>query len=617
MKTVPFIDVNTSDHKPEDVKPNAEDLVKLHEETVKVRLHKLTRKTGVSPDLLFRCAEKSCGGFFSNFDLWLSHMRSRHHSLECNCPHCPTESVHSLTDYRKHFEQHRRHTYLCFHCPLTFARQQDVETHFSNSHKSLGDTMRMERFRFNISYSYFVAIQKDMLPTRSEFVLTLLGTLNRNLKELEENENQSFKRTWSASPQSANWLSEYTNSVSGSSSFFICGACFNYYDCRRDLSDHIRENHVARDVPVVSVKKSNQDTYHHTLELSFAKECVTFSTMRNCFCCEERDMRGDAFILHLKRHHKFVLHYFCDWCDLAITSLDFVDSHFKQCHVASNLKMRCQLTHKGEVLLVSLEDFRVQIPPTEKYSNISAVVKEEPQDNSNIDSSVMLLENDDIFLEDHAKYLESVADYSPKPRLKCISLKSLLKPTPPPSTIIPQNIQVVTSVRDPSLSSRNQFLQPKYQTTSGCGNLVLSTTSSNTIVPYIAKTTCAIQSTNNHHQIQSSTQNVQLSPMVDISANSSTATIIYPTQPGNESRYVAVPINRATITTSSYQSNPYQTLTTSFLNTHLNASTSASYVHNPIHPMYISSGEMKTLPSSNAVYGRVSSYDAMNTDRSS
>uniref|UniRef100_A0A1B0FA66 C2H2-type domain-containing protein n=1 Tax=Glossina morsitans morsitans TaxID=37546 RepID=A0A1B0FA66_GLOMM len=88
-----------------DIKP---DIMVLSEETVKVRLRKLTESTGVPPENLFRCPESTCGGLFSLYELWLRHMKGRHCSLICSCPHCPDTSQENsdremleLTDFEE------------------------------------------------------------------------------------------------------------------------------------------------------------------------------------------------------------------------------------------------------------------------------------------------------------------------------------------------------------------------------------------------------------------------------------------------------------------------------------------------------------------------------------
>uniref|UniRef100_A0A1I8MH34 Uncharacterized protein n=1 Tax=Musca domestica TaxID=7370 RepID=A0A1I8MH34_MUSDO len=482
----------------EDVKPNADELLKCQEETLKIRLRKLTEKTGIAPDCLYRCPEQSCGGFFSIYDLWLRHMRTKHCCLECACPHCPGEKLLPLEEFKTHFENHRRHLYLCYHCPLTFASNEEAMAHVSSTgHVNSYGAMRSERIRFNLSYSYFILLPLDKLKERAEFIPNILNLLDERLRELESRESKSYKNSWLIPTEdSPNWLEDFPtdicrklkkkcfngkcdfraieaaelfqhvrekHKISGStfscrqcdfsivncqhwddilahihqhfdSTFFICGACSAYFYNRSKMATHIREKHDCRDVPLINLIKVKKQIYIR-LAIVFASKCLSFSTMRNCFCCEEKGMKGDAYILHLKRYHKFSLQYFCEWCNLPIESLQLVKDHFSKVHRVNTLKIRCELASKYNIKVKSVSNFELDIDTREEVvlhlqQQPMVQIKPEPEEIMENDDSVVILDDDDIIVENHVKDQEKM-EQEYKPMLKCIAMDSLREKTMP------------------------------------------------------------------------------------------------------------------------------------------------------------------------------------------
>uniref|UniRef100_A0A1I8P194 C2H2-type domain-containing protein n=1 Tax=Stomoxys calcitrans TaxID=35570 RepID=A0A1I8P194_STOCA len=465
----------------QEVKPHTEELIKCQEETIRIRLQKFTDITGVAPDNLYRCPEPSCGGFFSIYDLWLRHMRTKHLCMQCQCPHCPQGKTFSLTDYKLHFEEHRRHTFICFHCPATFRYHQEAVDHAARGAHVV--PMRLERIRFNISYSYFVIIKKDTLAERSEFIPEFLNALNNRLKELHSKEMANFKRLWPITIQTSPWLEDYekiitrklkkkcfnsncsfratenediyrhvreNHNVSGTSfscshcdfhlapcrqwddvlnhveqhsnyGLFICLSCVSIHHTRSKLSNHIRSDHAARDVAVINLIKKKKHT-HVGLSVVLANECLSFSTMRNCFCCEERGMKGDAFIAHLKRYHKFVLTYYCDWCNLPIESLHLANEHYKKIHTRNKLKLRVELSSKHDITISSINDLQVYLVGEQEQPRVKTEV-----DPTN-DDSIIILDDDDVVAEHEVRDREQEENKAKKPTLKCIAMNNLLKP---------------------------------------------------------------------------------------------------------------------------------------------------------------------------------------------
>ncbi|XP_075159169.1 uncharacterized protein LOC142232301 [Haematobia irritans] len=504
-QTVPFIEVQATldeavnqscnekaNETERESKPNAEQLLKGQEEIIKVRLRKLTERTGIAPDSLFRCPDALCGGFFSVYDLWLRHMRLKHHCLECQCPHCSETTTISLTDYKSHFEEHRRHTYICFHCPATFRNNDAASDHGLREHHALGP-LRLEKVRCNLSYSYFILLQSEMLTDRSEFVAELLNVLDVRLKDLIVKDSLNIKCSWPISSRSSPWFEDYektitrklkmkcfnhscdfraveikaiyqhvrqNHSINGTSfscshcdlhlktcrnwddvinhvdqhsnfGFFICTSCVSIHHSRSKLGNHIRQEHAARDVPVIKLMRNRNRHTSMGIAIVLANECLSFSTIRNCFCCGERGMRSDAFILHLKRYHKFVLKYFCDWCNLPIESLQLANDHYQKVHTTNKLKLRIELMSKFNISVVSLNDLHVHIDsggPDGANKQLTAV-KTELEECPGNDDSVIILEDDDVVAESHAKEKEKLDNMSEKPKLKCIAMTSLLNPS--------------------------------------------------------------------------------------------------------------------------------------------------------------------------------------------
>ncbi|XP_059222798.1 uncharacterized protein LOC106088413 [Stomoxys calcitrans] len=558
------------DNMDQDIKPNPEELLKGQEDIVKTRLRKLTQCTGVAPDSLYHCPELTCGGFFSNYDLWLRHMRVKHLCMECNCPHCKENTTTlPLAKYSSHFEEHLRHTYICFHCPATFRNQQEAMDHAASMHKDLGH-MRLEQIRFNISYSYFVIIQKELLVDRTEFMAAVLNVLNERIAEMELNDAKSFQTQWLVKSPYPAWLEEYkidscrlpkkkcfcgnncdftttdsellhkhvreSHKIEGNSftcnncdftiarcqhwdeviehiqlhsdsSFFICGACFALFSSRPKISQHTRDQHAARDVPLIKLAWVNSELIFG-LAIVFANECLSFSTMRNCFCCEESGMKSDAFVLHLTRYHNFALNYYCEWCNYRIESLQLVEQHYRAKHRVNKLKIRCELASKREVGIVCLNNFQISLDQREEdiYSKIT--IKEECADDS-----VILLEDDDIVVENYAKKKQELEEHSEKPRLKCIAVNNLMEPQtnsldtgtlriPPHLKLTTATVPNVRPTVPPTSSSSQHVIIPTVNSPQAAALSHGATVLNANVAPFISISSIAAitqQSVANHH----------------------------------------------------------------------------------------------------------------------
>lgn len=445
-----------------DIKPSLEQLMEMNEETVKVRLRKLTKHTGIPPDNLYRCPEAKCGGFFSNYNLWLRHMRNRHQCFECQCPHC--NLVESLQQLELHFEQHLRHTFICFHCPATFSTDAKAREHAANTHRDLGE-MRIEHIRFNISYCYNIMLKIDLYIERQIFIAELLKLIDERLKELESNESKTLKQLWPVH-DNALWIDDYLARLQNrkvlrsclitncgfqtansdilfehmrsthvidkttfscsicdyqikdcenldviidhlkihNSSLCICTACVLQSTSNRSkMSLHIEQHHTARDVPVVRIFKNNHKLFFE-IYIVFADNCLTFSTMKNCFCCPEKNMNPERFASHLKRYHKFTLIYFCEKCksNSQFQSLDEVKTHFRQEHTTEKLKIRCKLSAQHDLRLISLNDLQIEILKQQQSLTSLVEIKNEPLEATE-DDDVILLEDNDIIIENAIK----------------------------------------------------------------------------------------------------------------------------------------------------------------------------------------------------------------------
>lgn len=493
-----------------EIKPNLEQLQQMNEETVKVRLCKLTTHTGIAPDKLYRCPIASCGGFFSVYELWLKHMKLRHLALECECPHCPrgpaaSTTMISLDSFRLHFENHRRHTFLCLYCTYTCTNEQAALQHAHQEHSNFG-SMRFEQIRFNVSYSYSIMLQNCLFPKREDFINELLMVLEKRLIDMEAKEKQKLKYQWPLS-NNLDWLEDYSNmlgnrnvnlrcliptcgyrttnktillqhlnsshkvSKSGFScstcnyrlepfsyeavynhikthttSLFICTACSFQSLSRSKLSSHIRDQHAVRDVAVVHLFTVDQQIFHKIF-IVFANNCLTFSTMKNCFCCMEKNMSGSTFNLHLKRYHNLVLNYYCEVCkNFLFKSLNEVKEHFEGClHNDKTIKIRCELSAQKDLCVVALNEFQVQISGAvhpQKHEPLLINIKEEPNDSS--DDCVILLEDDDIAIENSLKDKTNVKEI---PKLKCISIENLTGSTN--KKVVPQTIRIHQQIIEP------------------------------------------------------------------------------------------------------------------------------------------------------------------------
>ena len=501
---------------PKDIKPDLEQLQQMNEETIKVRLCKLTNHTGIAPDTLYRCPIAICGGFFSVYDLWLKHMKLRHCALECECPHCPSKpaeatTILSLDSFRLHFEKHRRHTYVCFYCTFTCCNEEAAREHGLQEHSSFGQ-MRFEKIRFNINYSYSIMLQNSLFPQREDFLNELLVILEKRLIDMEAIEKQKLKHQWPIS-RNIDWLEDfpkvlanhnvnlrclvktckyrspnetilfehmnnaheiirtvfncstcnyrlepftlqgfYNHIKTHTTSSFICVACSLHTASRSKLSAHIRDKHAARDVAVVHLF-TVEEQLHHKIYIIFANDCLTFSTMKNCFCCSERNISGNAFSLHLKRYHNLVLNYYCEGCtNFLFKSLKEVKGHFEEFHKGQCIKIRCELSAQMDLCVLTLNEFNVQISTggwhQQEYKRkpLQVNIKDEPYDSS--DDCVILLEDDDIAIE---KSLKDKVNTQEKPQLKCKSFDNLIAAN---NNVVPQTPNKVIQ----QMLERNQVI---------------------------------------------------------------------------------------------------------------------------------------------------------------
>uniref|UniRef100_A0A1B0AEI7 C2H2-type domain-containing protein n=1 Tax=Glossina pallidipes TaxID=7398 RepID=A0A1B0AEI7_GLOPL len=432
-----------------DIKP---DIMVLSEETVKVRLRKLTECTGVPPENLFRCPESTCGGFFSLYELWLRHMKGRHCSLICSCPHCPNtgqdnsdREMLTLTDFEAHFEVHRGHAYICFHCLETFKYENDLRNHAEIVHQL--SEKRLEQIRCNISYAYNVLINSELYTERIMFLSELLKLLEKKLKELEEIHLNELRHRWLV-PNTTDWLENFPlhqctreltkkclqegckylatkddtlydhirsqHEIIGHSflcsqcpfqlancdswepifehlkghslsNLHVCCVCSFHHRCRSSLMGHIRQEHNARDVPFVQITKNGESIFVE-LTIVFANEKLSFSTMRDCFCCEERN------------------------------GLQNYDKHFNERHLNKKRKIYCTLAHQGNFTVASIQPFQIHVQNVAE----TLLIKSEPKDDS-----VIVLEEDDIAIADDI--CEKANSEANTTTLRCVSTQNLLK----------------------------------------------------------------------------------------------------------------------------------------------------------------------------------------------
>uniref|UniRef100_A0A1A9WW26 C2H2-type domain-containing protein n=1 Tax=Glossina brevipalpis TaxID=37001 RepID=A0A1A9WW26_9MUSC len=469
-----------------DIKPN---VMLLNEETTKARLRKLTESTGVSPENLFRCPESTCGGFFSTYELWLRHMKVRHCRLICFCPHCSDTNQNNsnremleLKDFEAHFEIHRGHVNICFHCLDTFKYEDQLRRHAEVVHQL--SEMRLEQICYNIPYAYKVLIDPTLYTERVVFLTELLKLLEKKLKELEEKNLDKLKHQWPV-PNTTDWLENFPShlycrelernclqegckylcsnddllfdhlrsvheiighyfsckqcpfqiancdswepifehlKVHSLPVLYVCCVCSFYHCYRKGLMDHIRREHDTRDAPFVQITKKGESTFVE-LAIVFATGEICFSTMRNCFCCEERGMKVDVLVLHLKHYHKLRLNYYCQLCYLHLDGLQNYDDHFNEKHLNKKRKIYCTLAYHGNITVTSIQPFQICV--VNVAGNL--LIKCEPED-ENEENSVIALDEDDIVV---AKDMyERPCCEADKPVIKCVSTGNLLKSAP-------------------------------------------------------------------------------------------------------------------------------------------------------------------------------------------
>ncbi|XP_036347048.1 uncharacterized protein LOC118756391 [Rhagoletis pomonella] len=220
----------------------------------------------------------------------------------------------------------------------------------------------------------------------------------------------------------------------------ICCVCSYYHHDRQKLFEHLKQEHLYRDVPIVTIIRSTE-CVQISIAIVFAQLRKTFSSTKSCFFCPENAANSwETYASHLKKDHFITLQYFCEICDESL-QLTECDDHFSKHNPTTALRIRCQFATNNHLYIDTVKPLKLRIescdgPNFDQNQPIGvykSIVKQEPCDNES-DSDVEFINDEDIVIANDAKLSE--AQQSRKV-IRCVNLKNLQN-QPPDDTNVSQ-----------------------------------------------------------------------------------------------------------------------------------------------------------------------------------
>ncbi|XP_055857346.1 uncharacterized protein LOC129920149 isoform X3 [Episyrphus balteatus] len=448
------------------------------EKRLRPLLELLTENTGPPPSSLYRCPE--CIASFLHYELWQKHIITRHKITNTvTCPYCSKQFSLELAII--HFESHRRHEYICYHCVTSFCSREKIFQHFASFHPEFRSTIERKVTFGDVSFSIFkekiVSIGPvDWLPLFQK----LSDALRQQLKtKLQQNQHKEWLAGISAPclaelevPQyimnglprykclckscpyvgsDENALNIHMNAHVAPDKYtcshcaitqsnpcwenikdhkmlhkqelYICCVCSFFYHSSAGMLKHIEKFHNFRDVPVISMWR-DEINYKNSLSIVFPEKKMTFSTTDTCFCCSKIMKR--KIVPHLKKEHKITLCPKCVICDaIILTHLD-AEIHVKE-HKQNSFRL------KYEILTPFL--YRAIVTSIAPFNFETRLIKEKrPSQTQDIAASISkkIKPNEDIPIEIKKEIVvktefEEENDETPSTSIKCVNLQNLMQ----------------------------------------------------------------------------------------------------------------------------------------------------------------------------------------------
>ncbi|XP_053960675.1 uncharacterized protein LOC128864930 isoform X2 [Anastrepha ludens] len=414
-----------------------------------------------------------------------------------HCPNEKKKEL-PLTDFKEHFELHCCHLYGCYHCGETFPMQRVANDHIALAHADINPAsvlIQIEKVPLYFNQPFTVLMKSsEQQKDRYCFLLELQEIVQNRCKYVEQLYYDSIKTQWTV-PFTNSWLENfpsYKNSENikrkcfyqnctfstfdneifyahlkgshriGDRKFMcakcdfritsenwdpiidhikihvldihVCCVCSYYHHDRRKILEHLNQEHLFRDVPIVTIIRSTE-CVKISISIVFAQLRKTFSTIKSCFFCPEgSDSSWKVYATHLKKVHLITLQYFCEICEESL-KLTECDEHFNKNHPTAVLRIRCRFATNNQLSVDTIKPLKLQIAPCfdepflgQKLNidTCKTIVKQEACDNES-DSDIEIVNDEDIVIANDTKMSE--AQQKPKV-IRCVNLKNLQNQVP-------------------------------------------------------------------------------------------------------------------------------------------------------------------------------------------
>lgn len=439
-----------------------------------------TENTGPPASSLYRCTE--CNASFLHFKLWEKHISVRHKIQNTvPCPYC--SKIFPIELAITHFETHRRHEYICFHCVKSFCSRENIIQHFATFHPNFRSTIEKKIAHGDASLSIFKEkdLSSKIVDWRSLFN-ELCDSLRHQLEiKLIQNQHKEWLNALNTSsiedieiPQyiincqprykclvrsclfvgsnedlldlhmdqhkapdkyscshcaltqpNPNWNSIKNHKMLHKHELYMCCVCKFCHHNFGGICQHIEKFHNSRDVPVIRLWR-NDKYYKTSLSIVLPENKINLSTSDICFCCLK--LMKKKLVHHLKKEHKITLCPKCIECDKVIfTQLD-AEAHAKE-HQSKSYKL------KFEILTPFL--YTVIVKSIFPFTLETRLCKEKPKSEELLTTTSNKIKSNDEFSVEIKKEVEiktepydltnEVADKPQCGLIKCVNLENLMQ----------------------------------------------------------------------------------------------------------------------------------------------------------------------------------------------
>ncbi|XP_055923836.1 uncharacterized protein LOC129954145 isoform X2 [Eupeodes corollae] len=451
------------------------------ETSLRPLLEILTENTGAPTATLYRCPE--CVASFLHYELWQKHIATRHKIFHtASCPYCPKQFPLELAAL--HFESHRRHEYICFHCVTSFCSREKICEHFASFHSEFRATIERKIAYGDVSFSIFK--EKDVSLGAIDW-LPLFRKLSDALRQqlatkLQQNQHKEWLKALSASSltdleyleipkyimnglprfkclirscpfvgldennldahvtmhalpdkykcshcsinqNNPTWETIKNHKLLHKQEVFICCVCKFYHHSSSGISKHIVQFHNFRDVPVIGMWR-DETKYKISLTIFLTERKMTFTTTDACFCCLK--VQKHKLVYHLKKEHKVSLCPKCVTCDaIILTALD-AEAHSQQ-HQSKPFKLKFEILtpflYKSVVTSISPLTFETRLIKEKRPSeDFPGTSSKKAKPNGDIPVKI----KEEVVIKEE---LEEVVNETPAQpvSIKCVNLSNLME----------------------------------------------------------------------------------------------------------------------------------------------------------------------------------------------